>query len=740
MKKCMHILAITLFAFLIFANCKRRAASTGKAASSDDAAYTSRCGDQSPLKAAAAVSGAGKDLGAEVVAILSKPRAQKSGTNKSCESCHSADPSKDVAGFGNILELENLQSFVDRADPKGSQLYKAVSTQSGKTPRMPQGGKEMLSQIELDTLAEWMAAGSPRPNENQTGNRSDVPPFISDTTLTNCMLTDIKKLPVQSQAQTRYFTLTHFHNAQMQKQLQQGRVGISKLVNSLSMNPKITKPVPVDPGQTIYRINLQNYGWSADLWQEIQDTNPYRFQTNTAEAAELLKLSGNQIPNMRGDWFTFKVFEFSSNQTEPSLYYRILNLPSTEVALEQLLLPSGVTVQDNIRAGRSMRAGFHSQPGVSPSLNNRIIERHPSRAGYYWLSYDFEKSEGDQNIFDKPLGPGTDSFDFVHNGGEMVFSLPNHLQAYYIAKADGERLSGAPVNIVQDPSNRRHGSQVINGYSCMGCHYEGVKTRQDQIRGFVATETNFPDSVRQRVFQLYRGKNEMDAQILRDQEQFRKAVEQTGGSTSDADEPIRAMVYDFESDVTIARAAAETGLTVSDFQARLANAPELRRRLTFGGTSSVIPRKAFNSAFPKIVTDLHIGSLASEAVTDDTSSETCSVGGVRVEKGCWYLGNLQESCETVCTTRRLEVDDLTITFAGSGGTDINCQKIDQAIHSNNSTRFVPGMDCSNLGLGCALCGSSCGNKFKNALVRCTNPTNQTDNLVSMQRYCSCKSP
>ncbi len=73
------------------------------------------------------------------------------------------------------------------------------------------------------------------------------------------------------------------------------------------------------------------------------------------------------------------------------------------------------------------------------SRNNRVIERHEipgSRCRGYWLSYDFA-SNGDpiapKDILANPL-------DFVQDGGEIIFTLPNGLQGYMIVGADDRCL------------------------------------------------------------------------------------------------------------------------------------------------------------------------------------------------------------------------------------------------------------------------------------------------------------
>ena len=104
-----------------------------------------------------------------------------------------------------------------------------------------------------------------------------------------------------------------------------------------------------------------------------------------------------------------------------------------------------------------MRRGFvcggrgSNNSGVSN--HNRVVERHTSRYGAYWKSYDFAGSVGTQNILTHPL-------NFTHDGGEAIFNLPNGLQGYYLANASGFRLDDAPINIVSNPRRELpHGAQ-----------------------------------------------------------------------------------------------------------------------------------------------------------------------------------------------------------------------------------------------------------------------------------------
>src|SRR5262249_42645988 len=118
------------------------------------------------------------------------------------------------------------------------------------------------------------------------------------------------------------------------------------------------------------------------------------------------------LPYARGDWFV-------AAASHPPLYHEVLELPLNEKELEKQLR---VDVAGDIRSERVARAGFN---GSGVSRNNRLVERHESGYGAYWKSYDFASNAGQKNLFGVPLGPGTAVNNFAHDGGEIIFNLPN---------------------------------------------------------------------------------------------------------------------------------------------------------------------------------------------------------------------------------------------------------------------------------------------------------------------------
>ncbi len=80
----------------------------------------------------------------------------------------------------------------------------------------------------------------------------------------------------------RYLTLTHLANACTDdKAMKVYRQAVIKLLNSLSRSPDVVRFTPIDPLETIIRVNLDELGWTAKDWETILKSYPYKMQPDT---------------------------------------------------------------------------------------------------------------------------------------------------------------------------------------------------------------------------------------------------------------------------------------------------------------------------------------------------------------------------------------------------------------------------------------------------------------------------
>ena len=349
-------------------------------------------------------------------------------------------------------------------------------------------------------------------------------------------------------------------------------------------------PQSIDSQATIFYIDLRHYEWDRiDGWTKIEEAYPYHISfdapAQTALREQLGRLQTQMncvIPSVHIDWFL-------ATASTPPLYHELLSLPLTDGELEQQLDVDVVGNLTNAPGVRVWRAGFNNS-GVSN--NNRVVERHTSRYGAYWKSYDFAGSVGTQNIFTHPL-------NFTHDGGEVIFNLPNGLQGYYLVNASGFRLDEAPINIVSNPA--ASDPTVRNGLSCIGCHTEGMKTLEDQVRSVIESNTNPPYNKAQ-ALRLYVEKSDMDARVGDDMERYREALEETGGVIGGV-EPISRFHEAFQGPVDAAYAAAVVGLETETFRQNIRENRGLQNvgLLALEGENGSVQRDTWTSSFRDVM-------------------------------------------------------------------------------------------------------------------------------------------
>ena len=503
---------------------------------------------------------------------------------QSCLICHGPDGAYKETLLIEYNALIKENGPVVPGSPEASRLYKRLLGEGG--PLMPLGGPP-LPDSQIETVKNWILTGAPDWAAPPTTNGQ----FISPSEILDAIETHLMSLSSFDRAFARYFTMTHLDNAgESVGILQEYRKALYKLVNSLSWGVTVTNPQPIDPQGTIFYIDLRHYEWDRnDGWTKIEAEYPYHISfdapTQTALKAQLGRLQAetkSNIPSIHVDWFV-------AQASLPPLYHDLLSLPLTDRELETRLEVDVFRNLLNAPGVRVWRAGTNNS-GVSN--NNRAIERHTSRYGAYWKSYDFAGSVGTQNIFTHPLS-------FTHDGGEVIFNLPNGLQAYYVTNASGFRLDDAPINIVSNPA--ASDPTVRNGLSCFGCHTEGMKTFEDEVRSVIESNAT-PVYDKAQALRLYVEQSEIDALLQADMDRYKEALEETGGAFDDI-EPISRFHEAFQDNVHAAYAAAVVGLETEAFLEQIRENVGLQNAglLVLDSANGTMKRDAWTSSFRDIV-------------------------------------------------------------------------------------------------------------------------------------------
>lgn len=380
-------------------------------------------------------------------------------------------------------------------------------------------------------------------------------------------LADVQTLPREKRPWARYVSA---YPAE-EKDLPALAKALSFVVNSLSRNNVPVPPAPVpNAGGRLWRLDLREYCISRRSWGDLAKKGsgrapfpePYfhlalRHSGKLAqapwlpedEAALLSGLTGSVAPVLRADWFAW-------NATLEPRYHELLGLPETEAELQKLF-DADVRTTDEL--GVQVR-GAVLRSEVAP--NARGLERLPTRLrhgrGYYWRSVDSGSSiEADDAVGDL-LTKG--------DAHEIIFSLPNGLQGYYITDGAGKRVDRADTKFARDRRNPFNWVEV-EIRNCFTCHALGMIPVRDAVReeagGPLALALQKygekdPDRAR-RIRDRYFAAD-LGQLITADQQSFAAAVKATNGLSPGANAlALLQVLLRYEADLKLDGLPAETG-------------------------------------------------------------------------------------------------------------------------------------------------------------------------------------
>jgi len=478
-----------------------------------------------------------------------------------CRSCHGPGMTYQRSFLtGSMAQMARDPSVLRPGDPEGSRLYETIASN-----RMPTPGNPRLTGPELQAIVDWINALAPAGGETVPAvvdavaetSGPEMPLFAGGSfeNLVSAAVTDLGDVPVQDRGFIRYFSFAHLQlpdidcsrEGALRNPMHYFHTGLNKFINSVSRGRALQQVTPVAGTEgALVRIDIRDFGWTEqdwramsegaftqgaveagytpEVWADFVPLYPYAIDpASDAMLGIVSQYTGAAVPILQADWFT-------RHASESPIYDVLLRLPDNIEVLEARM---GLDIFAEIRAMRFMRAGFLADSsGVSD--HNRMLERFDlPRGGYYWKSYDFAGSEGEQSLILHPDGPpqmgatvsGTAPFE--HDGGEMIFSLPNGMQGYYLSTADGDRLFEGPTSIVafrDRPIGR--GIEIVNARSCFACHENGIISKADEVREFIQTNPSFDLRQREVLLQMYPEQEVVDDYYRRDLEQFLAALEE----------------------------------------------------------------------------------------------------------------------------------------------------------------------------------------------------------------------
>jgi hypothetical protein len=334
-----------------------------------------------------------------------------------------------------------------------------------------------------------------------------------------------------------------------------GRCGVStdvkrdaviKLLNALSTSTPARRPVWVDAGNRVSRIDLRYFNWDRpitaggvypDAWEALVDKDPYALAFTGADADQAAVDTATNIPVILAD-------SFIGIATRPEVYYALMDFPEQ---LDQYLVQElGIDP-----AAPAVKAGF------TVAGREFLAQYWPAqvRAGFLWEIAEFGREPGAllQDPLAQPLGQR-----------EVIFTLPNGMKAFAFMSSDGRRLDNwnATADLAENDhvaraprSNwRRHPTELVV---------------PDEVFDFVtANPTQYSQANLAELNRLFIGPDRLAGLLERDNSTFEGAA-LARIELNSALEPVTTSYAEYEQRVTLEIAAAELMVTPGDLRSNL---------------------------------------------------------------------------------------------------------------------------------------------------------------------------
>jgi len=481
--------------------------------------------------------------------------------NSNCGQCHG--PALSVAdakaGMNYINDIDKLvtNGKVIPLDSANSLIIQRMT--NGSMPPV-QSGLPRVSQNDINTVANFI--DNPAFWDNvDAPDTNCADQFIGIDELYRTIADDLADLDADDALTTRYISLTNRATAGVcvtGTALDRDRQAMFKLVNALSNQTTVEQPRPVDPDQTIYAIDLEDYGWDEpttviidgiatdfnDKWDAIVANNQFAVELEGDDADDAKADSGTAVPVMFADTLL-------DTAAIGNVYYALVDVDVNQTLDDFILNDLQIDVVANLEDEDQIRAGTTKS---RISRQDRVLQRDEInvRQGVLWQSFDFADDQN-ESIFDDPFG-------FAEGGTEAIFTLPNGLFGFIIADADGVIKEDSDILLDTSQNNFR----AVTMVSCSNCHAQGLIAVEDEVREIALANALVSNLSRDEVEQLeavYPPAAEFARTVEADSTQFYKnALSQAGVPVSGVD-AISNVFLRFDQDVTLATAAGDLGLT-----------------------------------------------------------------------------------------------------------------------------------------------------------------------------------
>jgi mono/diheme cytochrome c family protein len=483
-----------------------------------------------------------------------------------CGQCHgpalTAEQAK--AGMNYINDIDQLVATgkIVPLDSAGSRVIQRM--QKGEMPPIS-SGLPRVTDADIQTVAQYIDNPVFWPAQAQPGDCEGKDQLTDFDTLYQTANLDIRRADSKDRPFYRYISLSNRFTAGVCADggLDKDRQGLTKMLNMLSVNAVIRKPVALDKDQTIYRIDLRDLDWDRaisvngqnfnDVWEAIAANNPYAVKFVGDDADDLEQDAVTDFPIMMAD-------QMMDVAVIGNLYYSIINVDVNQPLANFISNDLGIDLQANLDEEDQLRAGTTKS---RISRQDRLVERDDIevRGGVLWQSFDFEANDANDSIFQDPFG-------FSPGGTEAIFTLPNGMLGFIIADANDQIVEDSDILLDTNQDNFR----AITSVSCSNCHSAGFIPVVDEVAPVAlanARDIGLNRDEVEQLQQIYVSPQQFAEQVQEDSKGFFQGALQRADVPTTGGDPMSSIFLRFDADVKLQDAAGDLGLTPDDLRDNL---------------------------------------------------------------------------------------------------------------------------------------------------------------------------
>jgi mono/diheme cytochrome c family protein len=503
---------------------------------------------------------ANTDDGSSDPAKLARAQAENI-LQSNCGQCHGSNLDLSDAS-GNMNYIDDIDQLVASGkivplDSKNSRIIERM--REGSMPP-PSSQLPRVSDSEIDVVAQFIdnprfwdvggdAAGASCPDQ-----------LFTFDDLYQAVAQDLQEQDADDALTIRYISLTNRFTAGVcaDTALDRERQSLFKLVNMLSTETTVEPPEPINREETIYRINLEDYGWDkpvtvvnadgsttdfTDKWEAIIANNQYAVPFVGDDADDAKNDSNTQVPVMFAD-------SLLDAASIGNLYYALIDVDVQDTLDNFILNDLQIDVVANLDDEDQVRAGTTKS---RISRQDRVVERDEIeiRQGVLWQSFDFEDDAND-SIFEDP-------FNFAEGGTEAIFTLPNGMFGFIIADANSAIVEDSDILLDTNQNNFR----AVTSISCSNCHAQGLIPVVDEVREIAlanAITSQLNNDEVEQLRNVYPEAAEFARIVEGDSNGFFKRALSEANVTVEGGDPVSQTFFRFDQDIRIEDAAGDLGL------------------------------------------------------------------------------------------------------------------------------------------------------------------------------------